>query len=100
MIKVAFVPLQGLLPEEISFCQCSDVLFFGHIGLFDGDFDAALAYDEEGVAPCSLSYYVVAVGVEGFLEDVRYLDEGVFGKILEDWNAANKINYYQTKSIQ
>lgn len=43
--------------------------------------------DEEGVAARALADDVVALLIIAFLEHVGYLNERVFGKIFEDWNA-------------
>lgn len=46
--------------------------------------------DEEGVTPGPLPDDVVSILVVRLFEDIRDLDQSVFGQVLEDWYAVNK----------
>jgi hypothetical protein len=85
------IPLERLLPEEITFSERPDVLLLVRVLHLLRHLDGALADDEEGVASGALSDDVVPVGVERLFQHVGYLDEGVFWQVLEDGHALQEV---------
>lgn len=69
------LPLQSFLAKEVSLIQGANVFLLGWVGLLHGNFDFALAYDEERITSGTLSNDVVTFLVERLGEKITLVFE-------------------------
>lgn len=82
--------MECLLAEEITLAQHPYELLLLGVLLLDRHPHLALRYNEEGIAPGTLAYYVIASLVVGLLQDIGDLNERVIRQVFEDGNTVGR----------